>query len=180
MTATPVPTRLLVALGALLALAAAFFVARPILLDSGDSSSSPLPATANPPAPTTNVNPKPTQPAPTPAKPKIELLPGVPAAIAAKLQGSKTVLVSLYASSAKVDRDAMAQAAKGAKQGATSFVAIDVIKDKFAKQLQSFVGPVSTPTLLLVSRPGKIVGRFDGAFDAPVVAQIARNARSVK
>ncbi|MFN0155880.1 MAG: hypothetical protein ACKVUT_16030, partial [Gaiella sp.] len=130
MTATPVPTRLLVVLGALVLLAAAFFVVRPVLLDSGDSSSSSLPVT---PAPANSANPTPTQPAPTPAapaKPKVELLPGVPAAIASKLQSSRTVVVSLYASTAKVDRDAMTQAAKGAKQGGAPFVSMDVISDK--------------------------------------------------
>ncbi|MFN0155856.1 MAG: hypothetical protein ACKVUT_15905, partial [Gaiella sp.] len=127
MTATPIPTRLLVVLGALILLAAAFFVVRPVLLDSGDSSSSSLPVTPAPASPT------PTQPSPTPAapaKPKVELLPGVPAAIASKLQSSRTVVVSLYASTAKVDRDAMTQAAKGAKQGGAPFVSMDVISDK--------------------------------------------------
>lgn len=179
MTATPVPTRLLVALGALVLLAAAFFVVRPLLLDSGDSSSSSLPATPAQPAPSAS-NPTPSQPTPapaTPAKPRIELLPGVPSPIAAKLQGSKTVVVSLYSSTAKVDRDAMAEAAKGAKQGGVPFVAIDVIKDTMAKQLQSYIGPVTTPAILIVQRPGKVVQRFDGVYDAPVVAQAARIVR---
>jgi hypothetical protein len=39
-----------------------------------------------------------------------------------------------------------------------------------------FAGPVSSPTLLVVKRPGRIVNRLSGLVDSAIVAQAAHNA----
>ncbi len=174
MTATAIPTRMLLLLGLALAAAAAFLVARPLLL-SDDDTASPAPAAV----------PAPTKPAATPSKPatsstktapKLVLLPDVPSAVAKRLRFSKVVVVSAYAGTSKSDRAAVAQARAGAKDVGSGFVALNVLDERTARQLQPFAGTVSAPVVLVVRRPGKIVKRFETRVDSALVAQAARNA----
>ena len=53
---------------------------------------------------------------------------------------------------------------------------MNVVDDRKARQLASFVGPVSSPALLVVRRPGKIVTRIEGTVDSTIVAQAAHDA----
>ena len=53
---------------------------------------------------------------------------------------------------------------------------MNVANDKNATAMASFVGPVSSPTLLVVRRPGKIVTKIAGPVEAVVVTQAAHNA----
>jgi hypothetical protein len=180
-TATQIPTRMLVLLGAAILVAAAFFVARPILLQSDDSSTatpSTTPSSASTATPTSNgtastVTAK-------PVTPKVVLLPGLPTKVAGKLQHSKVIVVSAYAGTSAIDRRAVAAARRGAKDAGTGFVALNVLDRKTARQLQPFMGTDSAPVLLIVRRPGKIVNRFYGVVDDQVVAQAARNAGAKK
>jgi len=171
-TATAIPTRMIVLLGAVLAAAAMFLVARPLLLSDDDSGSSAPPATATPAAPAPATPSK----ASTTAKPKIVILPDVPKPLATKLRFSKVVVASVYSGTSKSDRAAVAQARAGAKEVGAGFVALNVLDEATARQVQPFAGTASAPVVLVVKRPGKIATRFDTAVDSALVAQAARNA----
>ena len=112
----------------------------------------------------------------TPAKPAVVLLPGLPAPIASKLRYSKVVVVSVYVSPAVSDRASVRQARTGARAAGAGFTAVNVANDKNARAMASFLGPVSSPTLLVVRRPGKIVTQISGPVEAAVVTQAAHNA----
>jgi len=112
----------------------------------------------------------------TPAKQRVVLEPGLPAQIAAKLRYSKVVVVSVYLAPAVGDRASVAEVRKGARAAGAGFVAVNVANDKNAKAMSSFVGPVSSPTMLVVRRPGKIVTQIPGSVEAAVVTQAAHNA----
>jgi hypothetical protein len=113
----------------------------------------------------------------TPAVPKIVLLPGLPAPIAHALRYSKVVVVSLYAPGAEGDMTALGQARGGAASAHAGFAAVNVLNERLAKHgLDKYVGTASSPTVLIVRRPGNIVNRFAGYTDSDVVAQAAHNA----
>ena len=65
---------------------------------------------------------------------------------------------------------------RGARSTGAGFVAVNVGGDRTAAKVASFAGPVSTPTMLVVRRPGKIVTQIPGEVESVVVAQAARNA----
>ena len=173
MTAT-LPTRMLVILGVALAALAAFLVARPMLLDSGGSSSEGTSATPTPVLPLAPV--KPAKATSTPAQPKIVLLPGLPAKLANKLQHSRVVVAAVYTGTDPGDRAAVTAARRGAKEAGSGFTALNVLDEKTARQVQPFLGTTSTPVVLVVRRPGKVVSKFAGHVDKTVVAQAATNA----
>ena len=177
MTASlPIPTRMLVLLGVALLAAAAFLVARPLLLSDGDSTSSPTPpVSATTPKPATS----PTTPA-TPAKPKVVLLAGLPRPIASKLRQDRVVVVSVYSGTSAGDRTAVALARTGAREAGAAFAKMNVLDETRARELQRFVGTVAAPTLLVVKRPGKVVTQIEGTVDPAVVAQAAHNAGARK
>ena len=164
-----VPRPALIGLVALVVAFAALMVVRSGVLGGSSSEPTALPT----PAPTVPVTPA--APA-TPVKPKIELLPGLPAVVASKLRYSKVVVLSLYTGTAAGDRAAVAQARVGARSVGAGFAAVNVLDEKLARSLQSFGGPVDSPAVLVVRRPGKIVAQFPGVVDDKIVAQAARNA----
>lgn len=113
----------------------------------------------------------------TPTAPKIVLLPGLPIPIAHALRYSKVVVVALYSGGAAGDRAALAQARLGAHSAHAGFAAVNVLNEQIAKKgLDKYVGTASSPAVLIVRRPGKIVNRFDGWADRDLVAQAAQNA----
>jgi len=171
-TAT-LPTRMLVILGVALAALAAFLVARPMLLDSGGSSSDGTSAT---PTALPLTPAKPAKATSTAAQPKVVLVPGLPLKLATKLQHSRVVVVSIYTGTDPGDRAAVAAARRGAKQAGSGFTALNVLDEKTARQVQPFLGTTSTPVVLVVRRPGKVVSKFAGHVDKTVVAQAATNA----
>ena len=177
MTATQIPTRMLLLVGVAVLALAALFVARPMLLD--DSSSSDATPASVSPTTTTPSQPVPQQTA-KPAKPKVVLLPGLPSKLAGRLQHSKVVVVSVYAGTDAGDRAAVAAARRGARTAGAGFAAFNVLDEKVAQQVQPFVGTASPPVLLVVRRPGKVVARFNGAVDETVAAQAATNAGASK
>lgn len=111
-----------------------------------------------------------------PAAPKIVLLPGLPEPVAHALRYSKVVVVSLYAAGASGDRAALAQARLGAASAHAGFAAVNVLNERIALGLDRFAGASSSPTVLVVRRPGRIVNRFNGYTDSDLVAQAAQNA----
>jgi hypothetical protein len=58
------------------------------------------------------------------------------------------------------------------------FLPVNVLNEKSARTVQAFVGTTSTPTVVVVRRPGQIVSRLEGAAsaDGQLVAQAAHNA----
>jgi hypothetical protein len=155
---------------AVLALAA-LFVARPLLLE--DSGSDAAPTTITPT--TSGANPT-TPPTTKPATTKVVLLPGLPDKLAARLQHSNVVVVSVYAGTDAGDRSAVGEARRGAKASGAGFTSLNVLDEKIARQVQPFIGTASPPVVLVVKRPGKVVARFNGRVDETVVAQAATNA----
>jgi hypothetical protein len=162
---------MLVLLGVALAAGAAFLVARPLLLSDSDTTTPVPAATAVAAKPATTTASKPAA-----SKPKLVLLPGLPGPIAKQLRYSKVVVVSVYAGTSKGDRAAVAQARTGAREVAAGFVPMNILDENIARELQPFAGTASSPVVLVVRRPGKIVTRFDTRVDGAVVAQAARNA----
>jgi hypothetical protein len=112
----------------------------------------------------------------TPVRPKVVLLPGLPASVAHALRYSRVAVVSLYFGQAQADRPWVAEARKGARAAGAGFVAVNLGSDKTAASVKSFVGPVSPPSMLVVRRPGKIVTQMAGPVESAVVAQAAHNA----
>jgi hypothetical protein len=112
----------------------------------------------------------------TPAQPKVVLLPGLPPKVAHALRYSKVAVVSLYVGQAQSDRQWVAAARKGARSAGAGFVAVNVGDDKTAASVSAFAGAASSPSMLVVRRPGKIVTQIAGPVDAAVVRQAAHNA----
>jgi hypothetical protein len=166
-------TRYLAVIAAAVLFAGLFLVARPLLAGGGETA-----PVVTPPAPTSPTSkPKPTtHPA---QKPRLQLLPGLPPKVANKLRHSKVVVVSLYQGSAIGDRSAVVAAAAGAEDGRAGFLPVNVLNEQSARAVQTFVGATTTPTVVVVTRPGRIVTRLEGAAasDGPLVAQAALNAR---
>jgi hypothetical protein len=164
-------TRYLAVIGAAILLAGLFLVARPLL---GGSDAAPV---VTPPAPTSPTS-KPTTPRVAP-KPRLQLLAGLPPKVANKLRHSKVVVVSLYQGNAVGDRTAVVAAAAGARGARAGFLPVNVLNEQSARAVQTFVGASTTPTVVVVTRPGRIVTRLEGAAasDAQLVAQAAQNAR---
>jgi hypothetical protein len=142
----------------------------------GSSSNSSTTGTVAPAVPQPSSSSKPAKAASHPARPKVVLLPNLPTQIASKLRNSKVVVVSIYLGPVAADRAFVAQAMKGSRASGAGFTAINVANDKNATTMNAFVGPVSSPTTLVVRRPGKIVAQFPGLVDAAVVTQAAHNA----
>jgi hypothetical protein len=160
----------LVGLAAIVALAAMMVLRSGVI---GDSSSDSLSLTTPPKSSTT---PAPAKTPATPAKTTVVLLPDLPAQVANKLRQSKVVVVSLYTGTSAIDRGAVGEARAGAKQAGSGFLAVNVLDEKKARAMQEFTGPISTPTVLVVRRPGKVVTQIEAVTDSAVVAQAARNA----
>ena len=159
----------LIAIATLVVAFVALMVVRSGLVGGSKSESVSVPTTPR-------VAVKPVTPRTTPAKPTVVLLPGLPAQVAAKLRFSKVVVVSVYLSPAAGDRPAVTAARMGARESGAGFVAVDVARNKNAQAINSFVGPVSSPTMLVVRRPGTVVTKMSGALDSAIVAQAAHNA----
>jgi len=169
-TTIPLPaTRYLALMGVVLAAVAMFLVARPMLLGDGGETAAPPPTTELPRNPSGR---------PVPPQPKVVLLPGLPSKVANKLRYSRVVVVSLYQGSAAADRAAVGAARAGARAVGAGFLRVNVLNESSARTLQAFVGTTSTPTVVVVRRPGRIVSRLEGAAssDPQLVAQAAHNA----
>jgi hypothetical protein len=167
-TTIPFPTRYLAIMVVALAGAALFLVVRPMLVERGGETVAPAPPTATP---------KPTPPAAKP-EPKVALLPGLPAKVAGKLRHSKVLVVALYQGAAPADRAAVTAAGKGARSVRAEFLPVNVLNEATARKVQAFVGTTTTPAVVVVRRPGRIVSRLEGAAssDEQLVAQAAHNA----
>lgn len=170
MTATlPVPTRYLALIGVALLLAMLALVVRPLVM-GGDSDTT----TVTPAAPITTGSGAATPT--TPAQPKVELLPGLPKPIAAKLRRDTVVVVQVYSGTAGTDRAMVAISRKGAKAAGATFAAMNVLDETRAREVSAFIGSVDTPAVAIVRRPGRVVTLIEGPVDAAIVEQAAHNA----
>lgn len=166
-----VPRAALIGIAVLIAAFAALMVVRVGVIGGSSTDSTPI-ALPSPSSPVTPAKPVQT----SPAKPTVVLLPGLPAQIASKLRYSKVIVVSLYVGRAPGDRASVTQARTGARAAGAGFVAINVGSDKMATSIASFAGPASSPSMLVVRRPGKIVTQISGPVESAVVTQAAHNA----
>ena len=168
-TSQRIPRPALIGVAVLVAAFAALMVVRVGGLGGSSSTTATPVAVATPSVPVK-------VPTTATAKPKLVLLPNLPTPIARALRYSKVVVVSVYVGQAPGDRPAVVEASQGARSAGVGFVAVNVGSDKGAAELGSFVGPVSTPTMLVVRRPGKIITQIPGRVERAVVAQAAYNA----
>jgi hypothetical protein len=161
-------------MGVAVLFAALFVVARPMLLGDSGTATPVTPATPTP-SPT---HPKPHSRPNTPTQPKVVLLPGLPSKVANKLRYSKVLVVTLYQGAAPSDRAAVATGRTSARSVRAGFLPVNVLNEKSARAVQAFVGTTTTPTVVVVRRPGKIVATLEGAAstDEQLVAQAAHNA----
>ena len=164
-----VPRAALIGIVVLIAAFAALMIVRAGVIGGSSSDSTAIPAPSSSPTPAKPVHT-------SPAKPTVVLLPGLPAQIASKLRYSKVVVVSLYTGTAAGDRAAVAEARHGAREVGAGFTAVNVLDEKQARAVAAFGGPVDSPAVLVVRRPGKIVTQFTGSVDDKIVAQAAHNA----
>lgn len=104
-----------------------------------------------------------------------KLLPGLPPPIRYALLRHHTIVVAL--NGGRSDAAALAEARTGARLAHTSFLSLDVTREKRAAPIAGFGGTVSDPAVLVVRRPGVVVRRFEGFEDREVVAQAAHDAR---
>lgn len=169
-----IPTRMLALAGIAVAALAAFLVARPLLLDRSDDAGSALesPAPATPGA----TPSRPSTPDAPSTKPRLELVPGLPARLAHELRYEKVVVVALYTSRAPLDARVVSSARAGADSVDAGFVALNVLDERTARQASKIAASTAPPAVAIVKRPGTVVTRFDGVVDAAVVAQAAANA----
>lgn len=174
MNTTTSPSRLVLVLGGVAAAALALLMVTRLGLVGG-SDEAATPAVSSTPTPSATSGSPSTS---GPAKPAIELLPGLPAPVARGLQAKRVVVVSLYAPKAPFDTTAVREARRGALAAGAGFVALDVFAERRARSLDSFAGTASSPSVLVVKRPGTIVARFPGTVESAVVSQAAQNAGS--
>jgi hypothetical protein len=173
-TSQRIPRPALIGIVVVVVAFAALMIVRGGLLGGGSSESgstaSSSPATSSSAATQSHSS------AVTPAQPKVVLLPGLPPQVAHALRYSKVTVVSLYVGQAQSDRKWVAAARKGARSAGAGFVAVNVGDDRTAASVSAFAGAASSPSMLVVKRPGKIVTQIAGPVDAAVVQQAAHNA----
>jgi hypothetical protein len=172
-----IPRVVLIVLVALVAAFALLMVVRSGVLGGSDSGATsvtkPLPATS---AAAVAATPSGATTPAVPAKARIVLLPGLPSTVAHALRYSKVTVVSVYVGQAAGDHASVAEAHRGARAAGAGFVAVNVGSDKQAATVAKFAGEVSSPSTLIVRRPGRIVMQFSGPVESAIVRQAAHNA----
>jgi hypothetical protein len=120
-----------------------------------------------------------TRPAPKPSAPAAKPADGaLPAAVGAALERHPVVVVSLVSPTAAVDKLALREAQAGARLAGAGFVSVDVLAQGDMERLTRAFSVRHTPSLLVLTSPGKLFVEIDGFADKETVAQAAANARS--
>lgn len=116
--------------------------------------------------------------APARAKPVNPVVPpsGFPAAVDKALRQHEVVVVSLVVPGARVDELAAAEAEAGAKLGGAGFLALNVLNEDVARALLTKIDAVKDPSVLVLTRSGKVALELGGFVDRETVAQAAANA----
>jgi hypothetical protein len=112
--------------------------------------------------------------APKPAIPPT----GFPKAVDRALAEHDVVVVSLMVPGARVDQLAAAEAQAGAKLGGVGYLALNVLNEDVAHALLTKLDSVRDPSVLVLTRPGKVALQLNGFVDRETVAQAAANASS--
>jgi len=170
-----VPRPALIGIVVVVAAFAVFIVVRSGFL-GGSSSPSESTGSAAPSSVHSVTPTKPSSAGKAAVTPKVVLLPGLPPQVAHALRYSRVAVVSLYIGQAPSDHKWVVAARKGARSAGAGFVAVNVGDDKSAGTVKAFAGAVSSPSMLVVRRPGKVVTEINGPVDAAVVTQAAHNA----
>ena len=166
------PRPVLIGVIALTAAVAALMVVRVGVLGGSSGTGAVATAPERAPAKAAAASPAPE----APAAPKVVLLPGLPPGVAHALRTSRVVVVSLYFGQIAADHASVTEARLGALAAGAGFVAVNVGNDSKAASIASFAGLLSSPSMLVVRRPGKIVTQIEGHVDSAVVSQAAHNA----
>lgn len=101
---------------------------------------------------------------------------GFPGVVDAALRQHAVVVVSLVVPGARVDELTAAEAQAGAKLGGAGYVAVNVLNERVARSLLAKVSSVQDPSVLVVTRDGKVAVELGGFVDRETVAQAAANA----
>jgi hypothetical protein len=101
----------------------------------------------------------------------------LPASLRRALASHGVVVAVLYAPGVPGDAGAVAAAREGARDAHVGFTTLNVRDEAVAKAIALKLPGSSDPSVLLVTRPGKIVTLLAGYTDRAVVAQAARDAR---
>lgn len=101
---------------------------------------------------------------------------GFPAVVDKALRTNEVLVVSLVVPGARVDELAAAEAEAGAKLGGAGFLALNVLNEDVARPLLAKLGAVKDPSVLVLTRPGKVAVELVGFADRDTVAQAAANA----
>jgi len=138
------------------------------------ATAEPAKAAAKPAAPKPAA-PKPAAPKPQPVNPVVPKT-GFPSVVDTALQQHRVVVVSLVVPVAAVDELTAAEAQAGAKLGGAGFVAVNVLNEGVARALLAKVSSVKDPSVLVVTRAGKVAVELGGFVDRETVAQAAASA----
>lgn len=115
---------------------------------------------------------------PRPAPKVPEPATGLPVAIDNALASHEVVVVSLVVPGARVDELAAAEARSGAKLAGAGFLALNVLNEDVAHALLIKLDGLQDPSLLVVTRGGKVAVQLNGFVDRDTVAQAAASAGS--
>jgi hypothetical protein len=113
---------------------------------------------------------------PQPAHPRVALDRALPAPLYRALERSRKVVAVLVSPGVAADRATLAGAAAGAREAGLPLVRVDVSQNAVAEKLATWLPGVGDPAVVVVRRPGVAVATLRGWSDAPMVAQVARNA----
>ncbi|HUQ23043.1 MAG TPA: hypothetical protein VM049_08510 [Gaiellaceae bacterium] len=121
---------------------------------------------------------KPVQAKPKPKPVVNPVIPptGFPVAVDEALRRHGVVVVSLVLPGARVDELAAAEAEAGAKLGGAGYLALNVLNEGVARALLTKLETGKDPSLLVLTRPGKVALELNGFVDRETVAQAAANA----
>jgi hypothetical protein len=136
----------------------------------GHGTPAPIPVTVRlQPSPVVARQPRHTSAAPTPAS-------TLPAPLRHALTSHGVVVAVLYAPGVPGDAAAVEAARQGAQNAHVGFAKLNVRDEAIAKALALKLPGSSDPSVLVVTRPGKIVTLLAGYADRAVVVQAARDA----
>jgi hypothetical protein len=86
-------------------------------------------------------------------------------------------VAAVVARGIQADADVLAAARQGAQRSGAAFASLDVASARTARALSRWQSGASDPAVLVVRRPGRVVGEIDGWSDATMVAELVASAR---
>jgi hypothetical protein len=111
------------------------------------------------------------------AKAPVKIDPSLPAALRTALRSHPIVVAVLYASHAPGDQEALAAAREGARGAHAGFAVLNVANESVAQSVALKLPGTADPSVLVVTRPGKVTVLVPGYVDSDAVAEAVANAR---